>query len=266
MCLTTATTMVTPSAAAVVKKDEFASTTVIKKCVSDTNLMSHFDFDEKEDYDSFYIPGGGEYGNYIDVDDLCSSDDDDDDSDDTTTVTTSVVVDVDTLTDSLEGGSKHQLVQEEPQKQQQVEGMEQLSKPKGMTKKDRNVSFGSLSELSFNVIQGESSTELQFPLMLGWDCMDASTQSVDEYEENRKHSRLPSEDLYTTVQDRLQIIENSKKAHKELAKKLRQQQGPFGRRRVQRRNSMANGMMFGRDSRRNRVQEFIGRMAGGKKL
>jgi hypothetical protein len=205
----------------------------LKKSASDTCLMAHVDVDDYEEYDAFYVP-------------------DDYDDDDTTTLGESV--DVDALYEVMSQQENAS------QKSGKSGSLVDACPPTPLSKKDRNVSFGSLSELSFNVIQGHRSTEVSYPLTLGWDVMDQSTHSIDDYEEMREGQRLPFEDLRVeSKEERKQILADSKKAQKEFAKRRQQD-----RRGLTRRNSMANGMMFGRDTRRNRVQEFLERMKNVK--
>jgi hypothetical protein len=203
----------------------------LKKSASDTRLTAHCDVDDYEDYDAFYVP---------------------DDDDDTTTLGDTADFDLyDAMSqqDSASASNSNRLL------------LVDACPPTPLSKKDRNVSFGSLSELSFPVIQGHRSTEISYPMTLGWDLLDQSTQSIDSYEEEREGQRRPYEELrIESKEERKQILADSKKAHKQFTKRKQQE-----RRGLARSNSMANGMMFGRDKRRNRVQEFVGRLKAGMK-
>ncbi|CAB9499042.1 expressed unknown protein [Seminavis robusta] len=207
----------------------------IKKSVSDTNLFAMADFDENEAVDAFYVPGGD------------GSDDDSSTEDDTFGMTVDVdEVDVDDFDDD-------DCTFDEPP---------EIPTPTGFHKK--TVSFGNLEELSFPVVQGDPNFEMAYPMTLGWDAMDGSISTIDDYEKRRKGCRRLSHEMSTSSEDRRKIIKNSKKLEKEIAKQRAKdgKRNNNGRPGLVRRNSMSNGMMFGRDKRRNRVQTFLTRMTG----
>lgn len=119
------------------------------------------------------------------------------------------------------------------------DGIPDLPSPSPMTEKKRTVSFGNLEELSFPVVRGDPNFEMAYPMTLGWDCLDGSTQTIDAYEANRAPRRTQDE-MRTMSEQRRKII----KDHKKQQKKHR------------RRESIGNGQI-GMDLRRNRMQDFL---------
>ena len=75
----------------------------------------------------------------------------------------------------------------------------------------KRVSFGHIETRSFEVVRGHPELEMAHPLSLGWECLDESQSSIDDYEENRLPRVSSEQDLKTNCQERRKIIKRSTK-------------------------------------------------------
>jgi len=117
----------------------------------------------------------------------------------------------------------------------------------------KSVSFGTLEELSFPVVEGDPNLDVPFPMTLGWDCIkESSFPSLQAYEKAQRKRRgtrqRTHEELHIEMEDRIQRINKGEKTLNQHRRKMKV---------LKRNNTMSNGMMFGRDKRRNGVQKFL---------
>lgn len=105
----------------------------------------------------------------------------------------------------------------------------------------KNVSFGSLAELSFTVEKqkGENKHEMAYPMTLGV-CVSETSFTVEDYEQERAAHRSRGNDLKVKLDERRLIIKASKKLAEEF-NKAHGRDGFGGGGRHKRRNSIGNG-------------------------